>query len=472
MCHNEGLPAVDMPVMIHKIHTAQMVGTHDFTEVTYPQDPRNCATCHDGSDPLTPQGDNWKNVPNRKACGACHADVDFATGTNHVGGVQATDQVCTLCHGAADIVAKHATEEFTTHNPQLPAGLSVIAYDLVEARVTGTTLEVDFSITRDGTPLDLLALPADLTTSTNRPSFVAAYALPQGGIEAPADYNNLGRSAGQPATYSIGTLLGAGAIAAKGGGVFTATIADAFPENAQMRAVGLQGYFQQTVASGNVARHARSVVVPVTGDRARRQVVAMDKCLGCHETLQLHGGNRVDDPAICLMCHNPNLTSSGRSADPTVVPDATKAEVGDNPLLYPEEGMNLQTLVHAAHSAEARESKFEFVRNRNGGLYYDFSEITFPGILQNCETCHLPNTYGPVLSAGILPTTYVTTSGPGADRAALLAARDSVPNASDLASSPLAAACYGCHASTAVESHIESNGGIIAEPRSSAGLTD
>ncbi len=473
MCHNENRPLVDLPVMVHKIHTAQMVDDHDFTEVTYPQDVRNCRTCHDGTDALTPEGDNWLNVPNRKACGACHADVNFDDGTNHVGGVQLTDAMCNVCHSPTAIETVHLTEDITPHNPSLPVGLSEIQYELVDARVSGTTLEVDFTITRDGTPLDILALPTDLTTSSRRPSFLTAWALPQGGIQAPADYNNLGNNGGMASSFNLGGLIDDGNVAASGtSGVFTATIAGAFPDGAAMRAVGMQGYFSQTLSGSDIARHTRSKVLPIPGDAVRREVVSMNKCLNCHESLQLHGGNRVDDPGICKMCHTPSLTSSGRAADPTTLPDATVAVLGDNPLVYPEESMNLKDLVHSAHGADVRQAAFEFVRNRNGGLYYNFAEITFPGILQNCETCHLPGTYGPELVDGVLPSTFVTTSGAGATRDDILSARDTVPNATDLASSPLAATCYGCHASQSVEAHIEANGGIIAEPRGAAGLNN
>ena len=70
----------------------------------------------------------------------------------------------------------------------------------------------------------------------------------------------------------------------------------------------------------------------------------------------------------------------------------------------------------------------------------------------------------------VLPTTIVTTDGVGDDRDALLAARDSVPNGTDLVSSPISATCYSCHASLPAEAHMEQNGGIIAEPRDASAL--
>src|SRR5262249_28630339 len=41
---------------------------------------------------------NWITSPNRAACGACHNDVNFATGKNHVNLPQVDDAQCTNCH--------------------------------------------------------------------------------------------------------------------------------------------------------------------------------------------------------------------------------------------------------------------------------------------------------------------------------------------------------------------------------------
>jgi len=72
-CHNPGTwnatgnTTADLPVMIHKIHRGAdlpsvlaggtyAVGSHDFSDVKFPQDIRNCTKCHDGADAETPTG--------------------------------------------------------------------------------------------------------------------------------------------------------------------------------------------------------------------------------------------------------------------------------------------------------------------------------------------------------------------------------------------------------------------------------
>ena len=93
-CHNpsttDGQPpnnTLDMVVMIHKIHMGEELangyvingrsGPIDFGEVVFPQDQRNCQTCHQESDADTPQASNWRMVPYAKPCGACHDDVEL-----------------------------------------------------------------------------------------------------------------------------------------------------------------------------------------------------------------------------------------------------------------------------------------------------------------------------------------------------------------------------------------------------------
>ena len=67
----------------------------DYSTVVFPQDIRNCTTCH-AAGPA--QADNWKLKPSRAVCGSCHDDVNFATGQNHVNLIQADDTQCGNCH--------------------------------------------------------------------------------------------------------------------------------------------------------------------------------------------------------------------------------------------------------------------------------------------------------------------------------------------------------------------------------------
>jgi OmcA/MtrC family decaheme c-type cytochrome len=480
VCHNPGtvdvVTGMDVALapMVHKIHMGHnlpgdpyMIGDNDYSEVTYPQAINNCRKCHDGANEATPQGDNWKEMPNMASCGSCHADTTFGAGATHTAGSFPDNSMCASCHSSDKIEGYHMLEYVTPHNPRIPEGYSTISYEILAVTVDAARKPtVEFKILRDGQPIDPQTLPADLTGG---PSFLLAYASPQGGM-ASSDYNNLGRSAAQPASVSLANLRAgtAGTLTAVAGnpGAWRAFINTAFPADAAMRAVSLQGYFSQTVGEESVARHAISIYAPVEGDDARRVSVDNDKCAACHERLELHGGNRVHEIGVCVMCHNPNLSTSGRGADPAnlALEASTADDYGPDPLLFPESSNHLKFMVHALHASSKRTTDYEFVRDRgtSGVFYYNWAEVTYPGVLNNCETCHNEGTYELPVAEGALPTTLRTTSGdPAEDRAAIGAARSSVPNATDLIVSPNSATCYPCHDTWLAAAHMEQNGGAI-----------
>ena len=102
----------DMPVLIHKIHMGKNLpsvkaGTpyriwhrgawSDFSNVGFPSgvdELKTCDVCHQGA----PQAVNHMSNPSRAACGACHDDVNFATGQGHVDLPQVSDKECAQCH--------------------------------------------------------------------------------------------------------------------------------------------------------------------------------------------------------------------------------------------------------------------------------------------------------------------------------------------------------------------------------------
>lgn len=95
-CHNpyttdpQSGNSVDMKVMIHKIHRgSQLYGAYtiwgfgnplptmfDFKEVVFPQDQRNCQTCHREGVTDAPDADHWKSYANKTVCGTCHDGQD------------------------------------------------------------------------------------------------------------------------------------------------------------------------------------------------------------------------------------------------------------------------------------------------------------------------------------------------------------------------------------------------------------
>lgn len=480
VCHNPGNTdpnsgeVLAMSTMVHSIHMGHdrpseepytiwgyRDGEHDYSHVTFPQDQQNCTKCHDEADTDTPDAGNYNTRPSHEACATCHADVDLVGGDGHVGGAQATNTNCAGCHTPEVIEEQHATSYATDHNPQLPAGLSDITYELVSASVDTGTLTVEFKIAQDGTELDLSDLPTDLDSAGSYPSFLLAWTLPQDGLDMPSDYNNMGNAAAQPTSINIGDLVdgaitgGAHSFAA---GVNTMTLDDAYPAGAMMRAVGLQGYLKQTVDDVDYSRYAVSQALAVDGDDVRSAVVSSASCSNCHERLTMHGGNRVQEAQVCVMCHTPNLSSSGTELD----------------LENPEASMRFADLIHGVHSAGFREEPLDFVRNRSGAYDYtwitpeqldeypDGDVITFPNNVGNCAICHNEGTYMPEsVSLDALPSTSVITDGVNATTEDVELARDICPNETDIVSSPTAAACAGCHDAEVTAAHMELNGAAV-----------
>ncbi len=355
--------------LIHKIHQGGSLSkvNYEYANVAFNLKnfsmlnggQRMCTVCHDPA--VATKAALAYQQPTRKACGACHDNVNWTTGENHVGRAQADDKACVLCHSENQTKIDHRMPYLTPNNPVIADGLVSFTYEIKEAKVNASNdLTIEFRILQQTspsatkTPITLKAAAncvADpLAGFTGGPSFLLAYAMSQDGVTTPADYNNLGRSQAQPRSISLANLLTTGATvvapctgttppnpggvngtlaASSTAGYYIATIpasgAWEFPSAAKMRAVALQGYFTQTGVDAALAgRHTVSVIKPVIGsdgrtDTVRRTVADSAKCAKCHEYFEGHGGNRVYEVQVCVTCHVPGLATSGRGiADATL----------------------------------------------------------------------------------------------------------------------------------------------------------
>ena len=246
----------NLPNHIHKIHMGEHLAKKNYNygvllynETLFPQDLRNCTKCHDGSatsTAQTTQGDNWKNVPNRLACGACHDGINFATGmgvtiADAPKGLDQHHQLQRLCPrrpGAGRRFAvrdlPHAGPASTSstppvtppnadqraaraarrqqqhqcgldrveHEPRLPAGAIKVTYDIQSVSRNASKQPVMvFRIAAerrcgsDSTPSTARDQPGRPATRRcwdnfmGSPSAQFVFAVPQDGIAAPADFN-------------------------------------------------------------------------------------------------------------------------------------------------------------------------------------------------------------------------------------------------------------------------------------------
>ncbi len=519
-----GRAVADFPNFVHKIHMgAELTQTGynykpgggaalQFEKNEWIQDPRNCTKCHSGADKTkinqatkTKDGDNWKTKPSRLACGACHDNVDFAAGliydrdstgavvsSAHPAGPAADDSSCAACHTSAVIAEAHRTEAPTANNPMQIDGISAISYEIKSVTIDATTKQpkITFRIMKDGVAVTSFNTPVPTQSSagvygvpstfqpitgfTGGPTFYVAYAVPQDGVTAPADFNtyqsvslaNLLVTSGHPKAGSLSTADASGYMTATLTGSAgqavstTATTPVACPQvtttaagycanpslikipaAAQMVTGAMIGNFSQVAfASGTPAAtkygtsYATGLVIKTplqklvaSGYTARRVVVDSSKCDSCHEQLgtavDFHGGAR-NDATSCAVCHNPNRTSGGWSAnastfvhgihagtDPASVAAAIAfgtANVGD-----PGTGGGG---AGTGYSTGKRYVPFSWHRDKAPGVAGGFNAaaVKYPGILKRCDSCHMPNAVNFGASgASLQPNLLWSTSGTG-----------------------------------------------------------
>jgi OmcA/MtrC family decaheme c-type cytochrome len=376
--------------------------TFDASTLVFPQDVRNCTTCHQ----KTTQADNWKANPSRAACGSCHDDVNFATGKNHDGIVQTDDSKCGSCHppdtGSEFDLSVAGVHTILTRSKNLK-GLNVKILDMTGAS-PGSHPTVSFTVTDNaGNPIDISALDR-LAFQVAGPTTDYSFSWPAGQLE--------------DARKATAGLTG-----------YTYTFQNALPSDASGTfAVGAEAY--RTVAfAGPIVGQTFSVreaafnpvfYFSVDGSplAPRRQVVTQDNCNVCHKSLALHGGIR-QNTAYCVLCHNTKGTDEERRP----------ADQG------PAETINFRTMVHRIHMGVTLDNTFTVFGF--SGTPINFNGVRYPADPRNCSKCHVGTTYTVPLPDGLAPTdapAFFTTP-----------------------LQPTASACLGCHNAEHAASHAVAN---------------
>lgn len=463
-CHNPGSVdansdnSVDFKVMVHKIHRGAELPSveageeyaiwgfrnskHDYSHVEYPQDIRNCTKCHDGSDPGTPDGDNWLARPSIDACGSCHDDIAFSEPvpegmTLHSAGPQPPTSDCLPCHRPERIISAHVIPD------QVAA--ERFRYNILDIRNTapGQFPEVTFSVTdptMGGVAYDIRSEP-----EFTAPAGASRLAILIGWETS--DYFNEGSDSTPAQPISINPLA-EGVARANPDGSFTVVSPTPVPENVSgSGAVAVEGHPavpsdpEDAPGAFDLRVPVKSMVrfFPITDAAAqtRRQIVDIAKCNECHGSLSLHGGNRNDDIDICVICHNPDATDINRRPDdPALTADNKK-----------EETIDFKYMIHAIHAGGFRDEGivvFGF-----GNTEHDFSEVGLPtGMdnLLNCQGCHIGGTYQLPVATAALPTTVDT-------------GEDVADPGDDANITPVSSVCSSCHDDIEAKTHMTEEGG-------------
>jgi OmcA/MtrC family decaheme c-type cytochrome len=281
----------DMAVLIHKIHMGKNLpsvkaGTpyriwhrgawSDFSDVGFPggiDELQTCTVCHQNA----PQAADYLRVPTRAACGACHDDVDFFSGNNHVNLPQVSDNQCATCH------VPQGEGEFDASI----SGAHVVATR--SAQLAGTS----FEITR-----------VDNARPGQKPTVTFAVRDNKGNLLDISKMNQVNLVMAGPATDYNGYTSEDVRKATVSAGLYAYTFNTAIPSTAKGSfAIGIEGYTNVTINQGTVnaltvrdAGMNKVFYFSVDGSKVvpRRQVVSQANCLTCHNALLMHGGSLAE----------------------------------------------------------------------------------------------------------------------------------------------------------------------------------
>jgi OmcA/MtrC family decaheme c-type cytochrome len=419
---------VNFAVMIHKIHAGatlpsvqaggkyQIIGNaqslHDWSTVVFPADVRSCQMCHDPKSGAAQA--NAYLTPNRTACGACHDNVNFATGENHVSLPQISDNQCSSCHTPQGELEFDASIAGAHTIPARSLTLPGIVIELlkVDNGAAGQKPAVTFTLKdKSGAPIPMnqmnrLALVMDgPTTDYGSTNFGAAT---PGYVSEDATKATCGADA--TCVYQFQTAIPAGA-----SGTFTIGV------EGRRTATLLAGTEKQMTTNYGAINKVINFSVDGSPIKPRRTVVATAKCNQCHSFLSLHGENR-NQIEQCVLCHNPN--ENDKAFRP--------ASQG------PPQTVNFAQMIHKIHTGENLAADGGSLTIYGfGGSKNDFSDVRFPGDRRDCSTCHVNGSEQLPLQAGL--QNIDDQRGPINPVG------------------PIASACTGCHVSTATASHALTN---------------
>lgn len=475
-CHNDSNPAAaprrrPLAVLVHQYHgNVFKIGTSSSDLTTYkqpvdsngqlvtdidglviegnpfPQDTRNCTTCHSDNTTLASDANNWFEHPTQVACESCHLYRDRGAHSNQVGTNWVRNGVaqnsCTGCHRPYDLdsnnepiigqdASRSAKTVHMTRLQNLAVARDSLQISIEQARFINSQFEVDVRIEKDGSAVSSLD---DITAFINEHGHLNLLLnwdngdgpmLANNGLDMAAD-GNLGDGCIALGSGLFTCHKDFSTAALKPGALskLTVNLADiplcgdrrnaVLSDCSNFTGIDLLKY-PFVIAANNSASSFDTAGVslphklPVAAD--------INRCNTCHQALTIHKlgehPHAATDFQQCKNCHN-----SERSA------------------FYPGMAADLKYHVHSFHaygSARAGESRF-------------------PGALNNCEACHTNSQYN-------LPTSENT--------------RPSL--ASGKYFSPALVACGACHlesalanadpdnvAGDAILTHMLSNGAVFA----------
>jgi OmcA/MtrC family decaheme c-type cytochrome len=433
-CHSAVNPpaGLGLAYLAHGIHSLDGFTTPEATySTTYPTYMANCSVCHDSPDVLAAA--NAMPVTGA-GCFSCHGSMDGFDFTGlefHLNIPTPETANCAQCHNppADGGVARYTVAQY--HNGIVTERGGII-FDGVDTSVTegakfaweitgidddGVNLAISWQASYDGVGVN----PCNATVGVGAPLF---HLGPGANLSMLRSYFQgddpiLGQSTGAPGQANAVNVTADNTVCA--GNVATTTI----PVDAvdyERGIVALQGKPRVVSVADATATMAVRAFTPtrewVVGDGAlplmsRRSIVDSGECLKCHVgSMYQHGGNRVDNVDMCVLCHN--SASNEQSVRVGMGVDASEAYDGKV-----GETFEMKTMLHRIHSAGTAGSP-PYVIYRNRGIYawapdesllanwpgtgrqivfgsndvtqnHTFTVPTYPRALNACYACHTPD---------------------------------------------------------------------------------
>lgn len=391
-------------------------------KVTYPTYMLNCSVCHTSDAQLAAA----INAPvTYDFCMGCHGDwTGFGHSTfgnlNHTNFNSATN--CAPCHDGN--IAPNKAADFHNGLQTERAGLiwngqdvSVTEGAKIAMNITGVSYDAEnpnkliltWTAAYDGDPVNPCNATVGAAAPTWQSGFTVLRAFGQGDDWVNAGVT--GTSPGQPKNTAL-SFSGATPNTVCANNVATTTItldaSEVAPVNTATKGiVALQGkpqilypdYSNTTAISVRAKTPTREFVVGTgAATTARRAIVDTAKCLKCHVgSLYQHGGNRIDNNDLCVMCHNPASSDQiNRVGDGVTAAEAYDGRAGQT--------YEMKTMLHSIHSAGVTGAPYMVYRTM--GIFLWTDEATLENITSVIPNWPATDVGGAPLHSGGAATVY------------------------------------------------------------------
>jgi OmcA/MtrC family decaheme c-type cytochrome len=432
VCHGVDVPS--LAEVAHGFHSS--IWVEDPAEgpihITYPTYMNNCSVCHAEPAELTAAN----SMPVSAGCFTCHGTMEswrdyfqpdpdatppLPDRTIHFSLTPTPETAdCTSCHSATGIAANKLV--VTDSHNGLTTERGGIIWDGEDTSVTegalfdwqitgvevvdaGANLAISWIASYDGVGVN----PCNETLGAGAPTFHAATdGSGSGNLSMLRNYAQgddfiLGMSTSSPGqALSVNVTVDNTVCASN---IATTTI-PADVVTAERGIVALQGKPRTVSPDGSTTGQRVRAKTPtyefMVADGSapvalRRDIVDTDQCLKCHVgSLYQHGGNRVDNVGMCILCHNSasnekNVRTATMGIDPADTYDGRTGQT-----------FEMKTMLHRIHSAGVT-GQPPYVIYRGRGIYAFAPEGT---VLPNWPGTGVQEVFGSTIDNDGNPGTY------------------------------------------------------------------